>query len=120
MIKTRKINQHFPQSLSEYFYSKPNALKSNIVDVESVDGMNKHIIEKIKGIKIKNEATAATNIQKVIRGIKTRNTLIESKPISEEAIKDMRNQILKQQAAANYANASCPFPGAPPGNPEFF
>ena len=58
-LKKEKINQHFPQTLSKYFYSKPNALKSNIMDVESVDGMNKHIIEKIKRIKINDEAKVA-------------------------------------------------------------
>jgi hypothetical protein len=35
------------KTLSSYFNSYPNAMKSNIMDVESVDGMNKHIIDKL-------------------------------------------------------------------------
>ena len=39
----------------------------------------------------------AIPIQKTYKGYKTRKTLKENKPISEEVVRDMQNQIVKQQ-----------------------
>ena len=44
---SKLINEKKP-TLSSYFNSYPNAMRSDIMDVESVDGMNKHIIDKLK------------------------------------------------------------------------
>jgi hypothetical protein len=44
---SKLINEKKP-TLSSYFNSIPNAMKSNIMDTDSVDGMNKHIIDKLQ------------------------------------------------------------------------
>ena len=59
------------------------------------------VIRGNKGRKMAIEEDLSQNIaipiQKIFRGYKTRKTLKENKPISEEVMKDMRNQIVKQQ-----------------------
>jgi hypothetical protein len=34
--------------MSSYFNSYPNAMRSKVFDIEIVDGMNKHIVDKLK------------------------------------------------------------------------
>ena len=62
--------------------------------VNRFDGMNKHILEKIKEIRIKNKAKAApiaaTKIQKVIRGNKTRKILKENK---QNNLNELQNEL---------------------------
>jgi CheY-specific phosphatase CheX len=81
-----------PTTLSTEFQSKPNALRSNILDVDSVGGMNEHIKQKIKQIEKKQQNTAATTLQTAVRGKKARG-IIRTEVAKQEA-NDLASQIM--------------------------
>ena len=39
---------HFRIKYLFYFYSYPNTMRSKVTDADSVDGMNKHIIDQMQ------------------------------------------------------------------------
>jgi hypothetical protein len=81
-----------PTTLSTEFQSKPNALRSNILDVDSVGGMNEHIKQKIKQIEKKRQNTAATTLQTAVRGKKARGILRTE--VAKQEANDLASQII--------------------------
>ena len=77
------------RTLSKEFQSNPSTLKSKINDIESVEGMNKHIKQKIKQIE---QNTAATKLQNAIRNKKARG--IANQKMAEKQANDLTSQII--------------------------
>jgi hypothetical protein len=81
-----------PTSISNEFQSKPNALRSNILDVDSIDGMNEHIKQKLRQIEQKRQNTAATTLQNAVCSKKARG-ILKTKVANQEA-NDLTSQIM--------------------------
>ena len=93
-------------TLSSYFNSSPNTMKSNINDVDSIDGMNKHIIDKmqkklLQEKTLRDKTEAALKLQDVVRRKLPLTT--STQQIQNDMLKARKQ--LKQDSAITIQNA---------------